>query len=749
LTKLDADQLATIMLALARGLLRAQGLATPSDEQLHAIYQRALSILFRVLFGACANTPVERRSLGAREFGTLFEGLLEHELEVGPQGDLQLRPSGLRKQTGSYFSKAFVVDHLLDTALEPALAEHIQRLASMNDRDAAAALFDFKVADLAMGAGHFLVAAIDRIERRFAELLERRPLPEIRQELLRQQIVQHCVYGVDLNPAAVELARLSIWLHTKVPVLHDHLVVGNALVGIGSLEEAQELLRTHGGEFSRARFDVLTAARIAPHEDPEAALALLRPLLPLHLPLAFPEVFNRSRAGFDVILGNPPWEEARSELYRRALVAGGFPGMGTGDPDTYKAFTWRFWQTVTKQGGIVGVVLPVSVFNAKGSSEWRRTLLGTGQFRDLTFLINNRAWVFDDVHAQYTVALATFSRSGPARTIPLRGPHASMARYREGIARPACEVPLAAIMDGTDTAAFPLLPTEQSMEIWLQMRKAPRLDKDDGKSWRARPYRELDATNDKSHMTFVQSAPDGWWPVYKGESFDIWQCDTGSRYAWVNPDEIQQTLQRRRLRVHKRESPFGEFPAKWREDPNTLPCLAPRIAFRDVSRAADTRTIRAALIPGSLVVANQAPYLLWPRGDAKDQAFLLGVLCSVPLDWYARRFVDKHVNYHVFNPLPIPRPGRDRRWARVIELAGRLAAHDQRLRGWAEQVGVTCGSLREDEKADMIAELDAVVAHLYGLTESQLIHIFETFHPGWDFADRLNRARRHFNEWAS
>jgi hypothetical protein len=742
-----------ILPALAHGLLRTQGLAAPTHEQLRATYQRALSILFRVLFCAYANTPVERRSLGVREFGTLFEGLLEQELNVGPDGDVYLTASSrLRKQTGAYFSKAFVVDHLLDTALEPALASHVQRLASMSDRDAAAALFDFKVADLAMGAGHFLVAAIDRIERRLAEFLVRRPLPGIRRELLRHEIVQSCIYGVDLNPAAVELARLSIGVHAVVPgqpppVLHEHLVVGNALVGIGSMAEAEELLRTHGGTLSQcptALFDVLTANRIAP-----GFIERLEPLAPLHLPLAFPAVFGRARAGFDVILGNPPWEEPGDEAYRRALVAGGFPGMGTGDPDTYKAFTWRFCQTVAEHG-IVGVVLPVAAFNAKGSSEWRRALLGAWHFRDLTFLTNTRSWVFDDVHAQYTVALATFSPSapGPAPTIPLRGPYASMARYREGLARPACKVPLAAILDGTDTAAFPLLPGEQSLEIWLQMRKAPRLDLDDGKSWRARPYRELDATNDKSLMTFGQCPARGWWPVYKGESFDIWQCDTGSHYAWVEPTKIQSTLQQRRLRTHKHDSPLGEFSAQWREDPNTLPCLAPRIAFRDVSRATDSRTIRAALLPGSLVVANQAPYLLWPRGDASDQAFLLGVLCSLPLDWYARRFVDKHVNYHVFNPLPIPRPDRDRRWTRVVALAGRLAAHDRRLRAWARAVGVECGSLAADEQTDMIAELDAVVAHLYGLTEQQLVHIFATFHRGWDFTDRLAITRRHFRAWA-
>jgi hypothetical protein len=147
-------------------------------------------------------------------------------------------------------------------------------------------------------------------------------------------------------------------------------------------------------------------------------------------------------------------------------------------------------------------------------------------------------------------------------------------------------------------------------------------------------------------------------------------------------------------------------------------------------------------------LANQAPTLLWPRGEPEDQAFLLGVLSSLVLDWYARRFVETHMNYFVFNPLPVPRPSQNSPLAkRAIELAGRLAAPDDRFEAWAGQVGVRCGPIDAGEKQDMIHELDAVVAHLYGLTEKQLHHIFETFHEGWDYKDRQRATLKHFDSW--
>ncbi len=866
--------------------------------------------------------PVDFRSLGVREFGTIYEGLLENELSVAEM-DLTLaasgeyRPirkagepvavrkgsvylhtaSGARKTTGSFFTKQFAVEHLLDHALEPALADHLARLDALDERAAGEAFFDFRVADIAMGSGHFLVAAVDRMERSLGGYLARRTLPEVSAELarlraeaqkalagvgmgveiedtqlLRRQIARRCIYGVDLNPLAVELAKLSLWIHTFVPGLPlsflDHnLVVGNSLVGIATVEEAEDVLREMGtlgalfalsadrligsarkaiarlarfsdataAEIARAReavkeareavapaaalFDVLTAARLDEELEREVAQhashwvedlpcmaksgahkkarKTLEAIPPLHFPIAFPGVFLRERSGFDVIIGNPPWEEATAEedrfwtrhfpglhalsqaaqeaekrwlrrerpdlvaayqrelqkadLLRSVLTSGPFPGMGTGDPDVYKAFTWRFWQLTGGDEGRIGVVLPRSAFCTKGSGEFRKTVFRTGRIRDLTFLLNSGGGVFDDTEHRYTIGLTTLEHADitSTETIPLQGPYRSLERYHVGARREPARFPVREVFTWTDTAALPLLPSEESVEVFAQLRKAPRLDLDDGSSWRARPHAELHATNDKRLMKLADKPPAGYWPVFKGESFDIWVADTGSYYAWADPEKVTRALQERRSRSARlARLAFGEFPEKWVGDPRTLPCRHARIAFRDVARSTDTRTVRAALVPPTVFLTNTAPYLLWPGGDEREQAYLLGVLCSIPLDWYARRFVEIHLNFHVFNPLPIPRPSReDPLWKRAVAIAGRLAAQDRRFKKWAAAVGVECGPLPGDEKDDLIHELDAVVAHLYGLTEQHLRHIFETFHEGWDYAARLEATIAHYRTW--
>jgi len=240
---------------------------------------------------------------------------------------------------------------------------------------------------------------------------------------------------------------------------------------------------------------------------------------------------------------------------------------------------------------------------------------------------------------------------------------------------------------------------------------------------------------------------DGDWPVYKGASFNIWNPDTGTYYAWADPQPALDRLQQKRATSGK-NSVHREFPAEYLHDPSTLPCFRPRIAFRDVTGRTAQRTVIACLVPPKVFITNKGPYFLWPRGDKKDEAFLLGILCSIPLDWYARRFVELNVNFFIINSFPIPRPERDDpRWQRVVALAGRLACPDERFAEWAKAVGVACGPLAADEKQDMIHELDAVAARLYGLDERQLVHVFRTFHESWDHRSRLEGVLRHFRNW--
>jgi hypothetical protein len=174
-----------------------------------------------------------------------------------------------------------------------------------------------------------------------------------------------------------------------------------------------------------------------------------------------------------------------------------------------------------------------------------------------------------------------------------------------------------------------------------------------------------------------------------------------------------------------------------------------RIAFRDIARATDTRTTLACLLPPGVVAVHNAPLLVTRAGGALAEAFMIGVLSSVPFDWAARRWVELHLTFELLNMLPVPEyvPGSTLS-DRVVNVAGRLAAVDDRYRTWASEVGVEAGSANtEPAKSELIAELDALVSLLYGLTQTQVEHVFVTFHRGGNYTARLERVLEYYEQW--
>ena len=242
------------------------------------------------------------------------------------------------------------------------------------------------------------------------------------------------------------------------------------------------------------------------------------------------------------------------------------------------------------------------------------------------------------------------------------------------------------------------------------------------------------------------------WPVYSGKSFNLWQPDTGHYYDSVDAVSITKHLHQKRLsQSHTARSAFAELPERVLDDPSTLPCRHARIAFRNVTNPTNTRSIVGALVPPDRVIAHHAPYLLRTAGTARDEAYVLGVLSSMACDWQIRRTVELNLTFEQLSLLTIPdagdgHPVRDR----VVEIAGRLAAVDQRFSEWAAEVGVPVGSANDEMvKEDLICELDACVAHLYGLDEADLAVLYSTFDAKRPdrYADHHTAVLGHFRRW--
>jgi hypothetical protein len=181
---------------------------------------------------------VNYRDMDVEELGSVYESLLELQprLEGPPERrSFALGASGERKSTGSYYTNPGLVRELIKSALDPVIAEAMARGRTVAEQRAN--LLALRVCDPACGSGHFLLAAARRIGREMARLDagETEPDPHATRRAVREAI-QHCVYGVDLNPLAVDLCKLALWLEghdggKPLGFLEHHVKQGNALIG--------------------------------------------------------------------------------------------------------------------------------------------------------------------------------------------------------------------------------------------------------------------------------------------------------------------------------------------------------------------------------------------------------------------------------------------------------------------------------------------------------------------------------------
>ena len=201
--------------------------------------------------GSDSLVPVDYRNMGPEELGSVYESLLElvptvdvhaRSFDFVGRTDAASTAGNARKLTGSYYTPDSLVQELIRSALEPVIE---QRLAS-SPAAPEAALLAIRVIDPACGSGHFLLAAARRLAERLALLRSVASgyggaiRPKDYRHALRE-VVAHCIYGVDRNPMAVELARMALWLEgfeegRPLDFLDHHLQVGDALLGLTDLD---------------------------------------------------------------------------------------------------------------------------------------------------------------------------------------------------------------------------------------------------------------------------------------------------------------------------------------------------------------------------------------------------------------------------------------------------------------------------------------------------------------------------------
>lgn len=319
-------------------------------------------------------------ALETRHLGSIYEHLLEYHLTIKNKKIADLPDQEDRKTSASYYTPDYIVEYIVNSTLEPIITRIIDTYQDKNVQ--LEKILSLKILDPAMGSGHFLIGVINHLAKRLCEI----EFGEVREkELLesKREVVRRCIYGVDINPLAVDLAKLSLWLETlssdkPLTFLSAHLKNGNSLMGesistiydtkrtlfethtisylkktvkeflgFETLEddtpstvkaklEKYEKMQKKGTSYHQLRgildhkISELSGLKILPwrslrqkigeesldfysSDSGESVHQLRQQCLFFHWELEFPEIFfdqngeKRSDAGFDVVVGNPPY----------------------------------------------------------------------------------------------------------------------------------------------------------------------------------------------------------------------------------------------------------------------------------------------------------------------------------------------------------------------------------------------------------------------------------------------------------
>lgn len=826
------------------------------------------------------------RDMGPEEFGSVYEGLLELIPKVEQDGrTFRLTQAGgnERKTTGSYYTHDVLVEFLLDTALDPIIR---QRLAPTNTpADAEHALLSITVIDPACGSGHFLLAAARRLAQHLARVRAGgTPSGEDFRHALRD-VVAHCIYGVDRNPMALELARMALWLETMTPdrplgFIDHHLACGDALLGLMNLSvlrhgipntafkavgdddkevckklvarnrPALKLLASAAGRQSTLDFsaqalreamqaleqvpdlslsqiavkreqlkairdevrsgplalaaDMYVAAFLAGKQQRTADVTptstdLLHLMIGngeadtdvsafsntvarnagvLHWPLAFPHVF--AQGGFDLVLGNPPWETMSPDikeffstyipdigamapeqqevavsiqlnvpavaeawgqhcrdLYGAVLFikeGGRYTrfaegNLGKGDFNVYRQFV-ELAMDGTRPGGYAAQIVPENFYNGANAAGIRKSLVESFDLKLLFGFENHRKIWFSAVDSRAKFSLYAARKQGTSERFQAAFSIRSPAELAVSRQHPlSMDVPLVREFS-PDAVAVMEFSNQYEINICRKLYAPyPHF----GNQVDGLPYRDYKPEVHMGSNNDLFTTDPGGLPVYQGSMVTHHDYRAKGYVSGHGRNVLWEEL------------PFGD-PTKairpqWYIVEDEVPdkCRTRvkeyRIGFCDVGNATNQRALMAALIPPQTICGHKVPTLALEGATAADHMLWLGAANSLVLDFLVRMKVALTMSMSLMDTLPFPRSVANNPAAACIAaLATRLSCAGPEMAGFLRRVrdeGQLAGydlSPAEDEETrrGVTAEINARVAKdLYNLLPEELAYILD------------------------
>jgi hypothetical protein len=467
--------------------------------------------------------------------------------------------------------------------------------------------------------------------------------------------------------------------------------------------------------------------------------------------------------------GRAAWRaEAQARVARSS-----YSQLGGGDTNLYSLFVERASRLV-KPNGMVGLLTPSGIASDLGAAKFFRSVSTTGRLAGL-FDFENRArgggnlW-FADVDSRFKFSALVFGGAERRFTETRVGfflPGASDADLQHSTFTLSAD-DFARANPNTGTAPIFRSPRDAEITLGIYERLPVFVDRRSDppeQPWPVRYVRMFDMTND-SHLFRTRAeleladcfpvAGNRWRGNVEGQTVEyvplyvgrmLWQFDHRAAHvsatdALQNPFASDQTGP-----VEKADPSFAVQPQFWVDWNEVTPRRKWTLAFRDIARPTDARTIISALLPGA-AYANTAALLL--LDSAEHASILAGNLNSYALDYVARsKLQSAHANWYIVEQLPVVPPSAyGRRFgsktaAEIVRddvLALTYTAHD--MEPFARDLGYDGPPFRwnDDDRRNRRARLDALYFHLYGIEREDADYILSTF-PIVERQDRATHGR--------
>jgi hypothetical protein len=726
---------------------------TPLVEQ-RAVSDQVMRDVLLSLAGvssAHGRRRISYHDLGVEQLGSVYERVLEHE-PAGDAGSIVLtRTSTRRKTTGSFYTPQALTEFLVRRTLSPLV-----------EGKTASQILDLRIVDPAMGSGAFLVATCVFLADACEHALIRdgqwsaADVSAADRTTLRRQAAERCVYGVDLNPTAVQLARVSLWLttlaaHRPLTFLDHHLATGNSLIG-ARLSDVSRPSAPRPGR---------PPAALPLFEDQMAEDVSTR-VMPVRLRLADPSesvaiVKEKERAMTALSSRDGPlarWKDAADAWCAAAFWPGPRPSAGvvrewiaaaTGAPTTlpdaqlqsslrrareiaasHSALHWElaFPEVFFDSNGQLA---PDGGFDAViGNPPWASLPSSDGYRRQTTGHLNSYQLFLDR-------ALQLTRRGGRIGLILPSGiatDHGSAALRRHLFGRTSIDTWLGFENRGRifpihRSVRFVVMATTnegatETLRIRCGLTSLDALDREEAH---------------QAPLTVSRSRIEAWSPelltipeITTAAALGIMTTVSdrvpalGGARGWnvrfgreLNATEDRPRFvpmgSRARLRPIVEGKQLSPFQVDLSRSTHGIALAASRarIAYRDVAGAANKLTLIAAMLPAN-VVSTHTVFCLKSDLDERSQWCLLGLLNSLAANYLVRLNVTTHVTAALMSRLPVPRPApQSRAFDRLVALARSLAS-----------TGI-------DNNAADYAELNAIAADLYGITTEQYAVILDSF----------------------